>query len=149
MAEKFKLKFAVYLIPRRDNKVLLSLRENTGYMDGMYSLVAGHVDGGETGEEATIREAAEEAGVMIDPKDLKFAYIMHRLKNRPEDEYIDLFFEVRNWEGEFVNNEPEKCGGLDWFDIDKLPENTLPYISEAVTSYESGKHYSSTKGTES
>ncbi len=149
MAEKFKIKFAVYLIPRKDNQVLLSLRENTGYMDGMYSLVAGHVDGGEAAEEAMIREAAEEAAVMINPKDLVYAYTMHRLKSRPEDEYIDLFFEVKSWEGEFTNNEPEKCGGLDWFDIDKLPENTLPYVVEVLSSYQHGKHYSSKKGAES
>ena len=48
-------KCAAYIIPRRGNEVLLSLRKNTGYMDGNYSLVAGHVEAHETIEEGIIR----------------------------------------------------------------------------------------------
>ena len=33
----------VYLILKRGNKILFHLRKNTGYCDGMLSLVAGHV----------------------------------------------------------------------------------------------------------
>lgn len=143
--EKFKLKFAVYLIPRKEEKVLLSLRKNTGYMDGYYSLVAGHVDGGETPEEATIREAKEEAGITIDPANLSFAYVLHRLKDTPENEYIDMFFECQRWEGEFVNTEPEKCAGLEWFDINSLPENTLEYVAHVLANYQRGERFSSTR----
>ena len=38
---------AVYLVLRRDQRVLMMLRQNTGYMDGMWDLPAGHVDAGE------------------------------------------------------------------------------------------------------
>lgn len=131
--EKFKLKFAVYLIPRRNNEVLLSLRQNTGWMDGYYSLVAGHVDGGETPEEATIRETKEEAGATVRSEDLKFVHVMHRLKDNPDDEYIDMFFECEKWDGELYNAEPEKCAGLDWFPIDNLPDNILPYVKDVLT----------------
>ena len=37
--ERFKVVPAVYLIIKNDNKILLSLRENTGYMDGYYGSV--------------------------------------------------------------------------------------------------------------
>lgn len=144
--EKFKLKCAVYLIPRKGNQVLLSLRQNTGYMDGHYSLVAGHIDGNETLEEAMAREAKEEAGVVIKPADLKFVYLMHRLKDAPDDEYIDVFYEVSNWEGEITNKEPEKCGGLDWFDVNDLPSNTLDYVRHIIQVYPTGENYVSTRG---
>lgn len=90
-AERFKLKSAVYLIIRDNDKVLLSLRQNTGWKDGNYSLVAGHVDGGESALEAMCREAKEEAGITIQPDDLVFTHVMHRLNADPDDEYVDFF----------------------------------------------------------
>jgi len=45
--EKFMVRAAVYLILVKDGRVLLSRRYKTGWMDGMYSLVAGHIDGNE------------------------------------------------------------------------------------------------------
>ncbi len=131
-AERFKLKSAVYLIIRDNDKVLLSLRQNTGWKDGNYSLVAGHVDGGESALEAMCREAKEEAGITIQPDDLVFTHVMHRLNADPDDEYVDFFFECKKWSGELTNAEPEKCAGLDWFSISQLPGNTLDYIKYVI-----------------
>lgn len=137
------LKFAVYLIPRMGNKVLLSLRQNTGFMDGNYSLVAGHVEAGETAEEALIREATEEAGVMVKEENLRFVFAGQRLSDEINDDYVDLFFETTKWMGDFTNCEPEKCGGLDWFEIDTLPENTIPYIADVLHNYQEGQRFMS------
>ncbi len=46
----------------KNQSILMSLRKDTGYMDGFYSLCAGHVDEGETVLEAMVREAREEIG---------------------------------------------------------------------------------------
>ncbi len=140
--ERFRLKSAVYLIPMKGNQILLSLRQNTGWMDGNYSLVSGHVDGNETVEEALCREAKEEAAINIEPKDLNFAHVMHRLKDDKGDEYIDFFFTCNDWRGEFVNAEPEKCGGLEWFDIDKLPDNIPDYVKYVIDNLDSNNHFS-------
>lgn len=141
--QKYMLKAAAYIIPRKENKILLALRENTGYMDGKYGLVAGHLESGESIEEAAIREAFEESGIGLTVDQLTFVYLMHRVSNNPDDTYLDVFFEVRQWQGEFTNKEPEKCAGLDWFDIDNLPENTIPYIATILQSYEKGQNFSS------
>ena len=130
--EKFKLRAAVYLLPIKDGKILLSRRFNTGWMDGKYSLIAGHLDGEETVSEAMIREALEEVGLIIDKKDLIPATVIHR---KSDVEYIDFFFVVNNWVGEPIINEPNKCDKLDWFSIDDLPENLLPFIKEAIENY--------------
>jgi len=130
--EKFKLRSAVYLLPIRDGKVLLSRRFNTGWMDGEYSLIAGHLDGDETVFKAMVREALEEANLTIDKKDLIPATVIHR---KSDVEYIDFFFVVEKWKGEPNINEPNKCDALEWFSLDNLPKNLLPYIKDAVENY--------------
>lgn len=44
----------------RDQRILLQLRINTGYCDGMWGCVAGHVEEGESASGAMIREARVE-----------------------------------------------------------------------------------------
>ncbi|KKT86389.1 MAG: NUDIX hydrolase, partial [Microgenomates group bacterium GW2011_GWA1_Microgenomates_45_10] len=58
---------ASYVILQRENKILLQRRYNTGYEDGNYSFVSGHVEQGESYINAIIREAKEEAGVELKP----------------------------------------------------------------------------------
>ena len=128
--ERFKLVPSVYLILKKDDTILLSLRENTGYMDGFYSLVAGHVDGNEPARFACVREAKEEANMDILVEELKVGCIMHRLAE--ERECIDMFFILENYNGTIENTEPQKCGGLKYFDLDNLPENIIPYIKTAI-----------------
>ncbi len=132
--ERFKLIPAVYLVLRKGDQVLLLRRANTGYQDGKYSLIAGHLDGDELGTTAIVREAKEEAGIDIDPSKLRFVHVAHRLsRNQVGQERIDLFYELHEWQGQIVNVEPEKCDDLAWFDINNLPENMLPYIRRVLT----------------
>lgn len=139
MVEKFKLIASVYLLFRRGNKMLLLRRCNTGYEDGNYGLVSGHVDGNERLAVAAVREAREEAGVTIDPSELTLKTVMHRCQ---EDERIDFFFEPKTWKGEIMNTEPDKCDELEWFPLDALPNNTIPYIRQAIECYRDGIFYS-------
>ncbi len=141
--ERFKLIPAAYLVLKKDNKVLLSKRANSGYQDGKYGLVAGHIEGKELGTAAMVREAKEEAGIVIDPDKLKFVHVAHRLGlDEVDQERIDLFYELDEWEGEIVNAEPEKCDDLSWFDIDNLPENILPFVKRVLTDISAGVTYS-------
>ncbi len=68
----------VYLVLIREERILLLRRYQTGYEDGNYSLVAGHVEAEETCKEAMIREAEEEAGIEIDYENLEVVHVMHR-----------------------------------------------------------------------
>lgn len=142
MSERFKLIPAVYLVLRRGDDVLLLQRANTGYHDGKYSVVAGHMDGDELGTSAMIREAREEAGIELTPEDLKFVHLVHRLNRETGDERVDVFYEADTWKGEITNIEPEKCDDLSWFPIDQLPENTIPLIRNVLMQIKDGIHYS-------
>ncbi len=139
-SERLRTKSATYLIPIRENKILLSRRFNTGWMDGMYSLIAGHLDGNESVHDAMIREAYEEAVIIVKKKDLIPATVLHR--KSADAEYIDFFFVVKNWEGEIVIGEPNKCDEMSWYPLDNLPENLLLYIKEVLENYKNGIAFS-------
>lgn len=48
------------------------------------------------------------------------------------------FFLVEKWTGEVKNREPEKCDDLTWCRLEDLPDNTIPYIREALEKIEKG-----------
>lgn len=141
--ERFKLIPAVYLLLRRDNDILLLRRANTGYQDGKYGVVAGHLDGDELATDGIVREAKEEAGIVVSAKDLQLVHTCHRLtRNQVGQERLDLFFEATKWQGEVTNAEPEKCDDLSWFPVDKLPDNMLPLVKHVINDVRRGVHYS-------
>lgn len=129
---------AVHLFLLRDGDVLLLRRWNTGYEDGKYSVVAGHVEEGETVTQAAIREAREEVGVQLRAKDLKIVGVMHRKSN---DERVDFFFTTTTWSGELTNLEADKCDDVAWFSLTALPQNVIPYVRRALENYQSGVLY--------
>jgi 8-oxo-dGTP pyrophosphatase MutT (NUDIX family) len=138
MAATFKS--AVHLFIIKDKQILLLRRFNTGYEDGNYSVVAGHLNGGEEIITAAIREAREEVGIDIQEKDVEIVQMMHRIF---DDERIDFFVSVFAWEGEISNNEPDKCDDLSWFPIAHLPDNTIPYVRQAILNYQTNTPFSS------
>lgn len=131
--EKFSMLVAVHLFLVREDKLLLSRRFNTGYEDGCYSVVAGHVDGNETVIEAMQREAKEEANITIANDQLQIIQVMHR--KCVGNERIDYFLLCNDWDGDIINNEPNKCDDLSWFNIYDLPENIVDYVRYAIHSY--------------
>lgn len=135
MQDRFKLVSAVHLFLIRDSQILLLRRFNTGYEDGKYSVVAGHLDGNEEVKEAAVREAREEAGIELSVEDIEVVGVMHR---KSTDERIDFFVAARLWKGEVINREPDKCDDLSWFPLDALPSNTIPYVKKAIENFRSG-----------
>lgn len=128
----------IHLFFFRENQILLLRRFNTGFRDGEYSVPAGHLDGGETVVQAGIREGKEEVGVDLNESDLTFSTVMHRIE---DDERVDFFFQVQAWSGEPFNAEPDKCDDLRWADLESLPENTVPYVRQALAHHRSGLRF--------
>jgi ADP-ribose pyrophosphatase YjhB (NUDIX family) len=137
--DRFKIIPTSHLILVKDGKILLLRRFNTGWSDGQYSVVAGHLDGNETFLQAMIREAKEEAGIELSQEDLEVVHVVHRKSN---EERIDFFILAKRWKGEPRNMEPHKCDDLNWFEMDRLPDNTIPYIRQAIGCFRKGVFYS-------
>ncbi len=140
LKERFKVIPAVYLMLMREDKILLMRRANTGYRDGWYCVPAGHHDGGQSLTEAMAREAREEIGIIINPQDLTFVHVQHRLHCN-DGERIDFFYSCASWTGEIVNKEPGKCDEIAWYSWDALPENTIPNVRGALASIRAGIFY--------
>ena len=129
MSKKYYSRLATNLVMIKDNKILLQLRQNTGYMDGMYDAAcSGHLEKGESIAAATVREAKEEIDITINEFDLELVQVIHSYK----EDYLNTFFTVKSYIGEPKIMEPSKCSDLSWFDIDNLPENIIYRIKNVI-----------------
>ena len=136
MGEKrFSVNITVGLLLIKENKVLLMRRCNTGYMDGKYAFVAGHVEEGENLKQAIVREALEEVGIKIKEEDLQYVCMVRRGDN---NNYINFFLTTDKYEGEPTIIEKDKCDDLIWCDINNIPENTIIAEKRAINNYLNG-----------
>lgn len=133
--ERYECKMTVGLLLKKDNEVLLMKRKNTGFEDGMYELVVGHVEKNESLKMAIVRETKEEIGIDINQNDLKFLTIHYR--NSGEN-YINFFFVCDKYKGKLKNCEPDKCDEIKWFNMNNLPENLGGMARREIDAYEKG-----------
>lgn len=127
-------KSAVHLILTDGNKILVQKRAKNGskLWPGYYALPAGHVDEGENQYEALVREAREELGIELDPKDIIKEYTVLRrnffdIDGKRLEPYIDYYFEMEKYNGTPSIMEKDKCEELKWVDINNLPEPFINY----------------------
>jgi 8-oxo-dGTP pyrophosphatase MutT (NUDIX family) len=129
----------VFLLLIDGDRVLLALREGTGYADGQWNLPSGKLELDEDAVTGIRREAAEEIGVHFDGDEPHFVAVVHH--RNPEHGRIGLIFTAQfdvDRHGEPVNQEPHKCGGIRWFPLDAIPPNTYPYTVAAITAWQTG-----------
>lgn len=138
--ERYRLSVAVFVVLRRADDICLIRRAHTGWMDGFYSLPAGGLESGETLLHAAAREAHEETGVIIATEALRSAHLMHV---KTEDRsWMGYFFLCSDWQREPYVAEPDKHSELLWVNIRQLPENTVPYVKQAIEAIIAGEIYS-------
>lgn len=129
----------VHVCLLRNDEIFLLRRFSTGYEDGAYTVIAGHVDADEPAKTAAVREAAEEAGINIDEDDLEFVGCMHRRFSTGVA--INLFFKTEHWVGSATNAEPDKCDEAAWFPISSLPGQVVSYIRPVLDQLKTGPWY--------
>lgn len=131
---------ASYLIVLDGERVLLQLRSGTGYRDGHWATLAGHVDPGESVHEAAVREAREEAGIIVDPGDLSPLTTLHRFERTgPQvEQRADVFFLTRTFTGTPTRREPDKAARMEWFALADLPTPMVPHEAAVLAAWRAG-----------
>lgn len=113
---------AVVTRRKKPREVLLGKRRG-GFGDGEWALPGGHVQFGESPEEATQRELWEEVGIKAE------VLRVWKLVNTAYEttHYLQVGVQVQNYRGEPKNLEPDRCSELRWYDLDEaLPRPLFP-----------------------
>jgi mutator protein MutT len=106
----------VQILFQMEGNVALGFRQNVHAENNRWGFPGGRVEKGETLEEAAIREALEEVGVV--PLALSYLFEL-----TDEKGYEHSFFSCSEWNGNLVNKEPELCREVAWFKLSDLPVN--------------------------
>ena len=115
------------------DRLLLLRRNNTGFLDGWFSLPGGHRDAGEGVLAAAVRECAEEACVTVE--DIVPVVAM------PYADGVDFIFEAKRWSGTPAIGEPDKCDALTFAALDALPDPTTRFVKTALECRRNGVWY--------
>jgi len=132
------------LIMSSDKKeILLHRRQNTGYMDGFWDTAgSGHVDAGESAQQAAARECREELGIEVATDQLEFVHVSHNIKSTDGKTYYHLYFWVHQYKNTPAIMEPEKMADLRWFPFDELPDKMISIRRRALEKLMVGERYS-------
>jgi ADP-ribose pyrophosphatase YjhB (NUDIX family) len=98
----------------KDGKLLVVKRKRKPN-EGKYELAGGFVDYGESAYDGAVREAREELGITLQPKDLELAEIYW---NRYDAgiSTVDITFITRTWQGKLTPN--DDVAALEWKPFD-------------------------------
>src|SRR3989344_3930407 len=90
----------LYLYKPKEEQILLAMKKR-GFGEGKWNGVGGKIEAGETIEAAAVREAKEEAGVLVQPEDLKKVAVMEfSFDGKPEVRLRVHTFLTERWSGE-------------------------------------------------
>lgn len=109
-------------------------------MDGYLSLPAGRLEEGESYKSAAVREAEEEAGVIIIAAHADHVFTLFRCSEQA-GEWTDVYFGAQQWSGEPYNAAPDEHSELVWLPATHLPDDVLPYQRYAIRQIVAGKTY--------
>ncbi|MBU9825061.1 NUDIX domain-containing protein [Rahnella aquatilis] len=138
--DRYNLSIAVFVLLLKGDELCMLRRSNTGWMDGCFSLPAGGLEKGETLSTAAARELKEETGVDTIPSELALVHTMHVwTENRS---WIGHYFICREWSGVPFLAEPDKHAEVSWKNISDLPEETIPYVRQAIEAINADESYS-------
>lgn len=133
---KKRPKVGVGILIIKDNKLLMGKRKGV-YGKGTYGTSGGHLEYGETPEEAITREVMEETGLIV--KSLTFICVSNNIFY--DHHYIDISFLGEVKDGEPQLKEPEVIESWEWHDLDNLPSPLFKPVAIVLDSYKKHRFY--------
>lgn len=124
----------------RDGKFLMQKRQGA-HGEGSWSLPGGHLEFGESFEDAAAREVKEETDCEI--INVAFGAVTNDIFTYENKHYVTIWM-ASDWQGnEPTIREPEKCAEQEWVDFDSLPEPLFAPWKQLMSSkfYETVKQY--------
>jgi len=122
----------VVLLVRRNGRILLRERANTGYGDGAYEPPSGELIGRETIVDTAIRVALA-AGIVIGAENVSLAHVMHDVSGSGR---IGFYLAVSGWTGH------PAAPDVHWFPVGTLPTNMLDRARVALRNDADGLRFS-------
>lgn len=113
----------------QNTKVLLGLRRGA-HGAGDWGFPGGHIEFGESFEEAVRREVREETGLTV--QGIEPAAFTNDIFEHEGKHYITLFFRTEVGPGEPQVREPERCVQWAWFAWDSLLPNLFLAVRNLV-----------------
>ncbi|MEM7031479.1 MAG: NUDIX domain-containing protein [Chloroflexota bacterium] len=122
----------------QNNQLLLAQRKGS-HAEGTYGSVGGHVEFGESPEEALIREGYEELGITLG----KISFLACTNMIMYDQHYIDLGFQASIIAGtpEIQPAEVDKFIRIGWYDLDQLPSPLFGPIETYIEAWRTGNRY--------
>ncbi|MEV6681196.1 NUDIX domain-containing protein [Streptomyces erythrochromogenes] len=131
-------------LQREDGRILLGRRHpGVAFAGDHFHFLAGHLET-EGAKAGLIREAEEEAGLAIAPKDIELVHTVHMLDERADSDgqpRLGLIFRARTWTGTPEIREPDKCMEWTWADPHRLPTPMVTYTKVAIEAIGRGERY--------
>jgi 8-oxo-dGTP diphosphatase len=94
-----------------------------GFGEGKYNGFGGKIEADEDPRSAAVREVWEEAGIRIEPEDLRpMGEITFRFPARPEFDHFVYLFVTHAWRGEPQDSEEMHPK---WFPVESIPYETM------------------------
>ena len=112
-----------------DKKVLLGRRlGNLKFYPGVWDIVGGHVEDGETTEQTLLRELREELGVT--PTHFTPITVLHFSDASTSEDYECHIYLVTDWSGTPQNMAHDEHSEVSWFGIAHARRFALPIYQE-------------------
>ncbi|WP_431984850.1 phosphotransferase [Streptomyces qinglanensis] len=121
-----------------EGRVLLGLRHPDSALAGdTWHFLAGrcHQEGALA---CLVREAQEEAGLLIHPERVELAHVVHLVDSPRDTPRMGLAFRTRAWQGTPRILEPQVCDAMEWFALDDRPSPMVVYCRAGLDSCRTG-----------
>jgi 8-oxo-dGTP pyrophosphatase MutT (NUDIX family) len=138
----FQLSTNIFVIVRREKRVLLLGQTHTGWQGSFLNLPVGLHHGGDPLAVAAARELQQETGLMAAPDGLRLAHLMHCRSSDSGAEWLGAFFFAERWAGEPRLIANGKYNYLGWHDPSRLPPDVIPHTALAIKRALDGVRYS-------